>query len=76
MASRNAAWLAHAKRNKNEMMLEAFERDKNNNESRWATMVVEFDNFGAMPDWAFSNANNRASIGGKFRTVADPIVDE
>ena len=75
MASRKAVWLGHAKRNKDEMMLEAFERD-NNNESWWATIVAELEKFGATPDWVFSNADNRALIRAKFRTAADPTVDE
>ena len=76
MASRKAVWLGHAKRNKDEMILEVFERDKNNNEPWWATMVAELDKFGVTPDWVFSNADNRALIRGKFRTAADPTVDD
>ena len=56
------------------MMLEAFERDKNSNDSWWATMVAELEKFDVTPDWVFGNADNREVIRKKFRNAADPTV--
>ena len=74
MACRKAVWLGHAKRNKDEMMLEAFEQDKNNNASWWTTLVAELDKYDVTPDWVFDNADHREMIRMKFRNAADPTV--
>ena len=74
MAGRKAVWLGHAKRNKDEMMLEAFGREKNNDEAWWTTLVAELGKFDVTPDWIFGNAENRELTRRKFKSSTDPTT--
>ena len=67
LAGRKAIWLGHAKRNKDELMLEAFEEVKNGEHQWWNTLTTDVGKFDVTPEWVFENAENRGLIRGKFR---------
>ena len=67
LAGRKAVWLGHAKRNKDELMLQAFEEAKNDGHTWWNTLSTEVGKFDVTPEWVYENAENRGLIRGKFR---------
>ena len=62
LTNRRATWLAHAKRNKDDMMNTAFEIAKNKNSAWWEDLGNDLERFDVDQQWILDNADKRALI--------------
>ena len=62
LTNRRATWLAHAKRNKDEMMNNLFEKAENDNSAWWEDLGNDLRRFDVDQQWILDNAERRALI--------------
>ena len=62
LANRRAMWLAHAKRNKDDMMNRAFEKAENENSAWWIDLGNDLQRFDVDQKWILENAEKRGLI--------------
>jgi hypothetical protein len=67
LTNRKATWIGHAKRNKDEMMIKAFEKARSLPNNWWEELRNDIQQFGVNEEWLMNNAENRGMIRGKFK---------